>query len=54
MEIGHDEMRHVGEEERVGQRADLVAVNIDLDELRTVDDDGVDRRQIIIGQDANL
>ena len=54
MEIGHDEMRHSSEEQRVGKRADLVAVNVDLDELRTVDDHGVDRRQIIIGKDANL
>ena len=54
MEIGHDEMGHAGEEEGVGQSADLVAVNVDLYELRTVDDHRVDRRQVIVGQDANL
>ena len=48
MEIGHDEMRHSSKEESVWKSADLVAMDVDLDQLGAVYDDRVDRRQIVV------
>ena len=54
MEIGHDEMLHASEEEGVWQRTDLVAMDVDLDQLGAVDDHRIDGRQVVVRKDAYL